>query len=381
MTTTADLRARFDVPREVCWLNAAYLTPLPNRTVEAGLAAVRRKQHPWSIRPADFHPEVDQAKRLFATLIDGSSDCVAITPASSYGIATIAANLPVGPGRKVVVPALEHTSAHHAWVRAARQGGGRVEVVARAPGQAWGAAIAAAIDRTTEIVSVPPNHWSDGARFDLGRIAQACRDNGAKLVIDGTQAIGAMPFSVRAYDPDFVVCSAYKWLLGPYTLAFFYAAPRWHGIEPLELHPFSRVGARGAEGRLEPLEELVPDAARFDMGERSNFVLLPMAIASLESLLEIGVSEIRDHCDAISRRIAEGAARFGYQATPDRVPHMMGLRHPRRLDLVDGRRLQASGIHISVRGDALRISPHVYNDDDDADRLIASLGDLLAQAA
>jgi selenocysteine lyase/cysteine desulfurase len=215
----------------------------------------------------------------------------------------------------------------------------------------------------------------------LAAIAQKARSVGALFVIDGTQSIGAWEFDVAALDPDFVICSCYKWLLGPYTLAFLYAAPRWHGMEPLELSPFNRAGVREAEGVLEPLEELIPDAARFDMGERSNFITLPMMIASLETLLEITVPTIQANSDAVNQAIMEGAARLGYQATTDRAPHLMGLRSPGGVSLAQKKILAARKVFLSVRGDAYRISPHIYNDQEDVDRLLEGLAAIKAQAA
>ena len=378
MTQHRDL---FDIPRDLCWLNAAYLGPLPNRTTTIGLESVRRKSHPWTITPVDFHTEVDRVKDLYARLIGARSQEIAIMPSTSYGIATIAANIPIPTGKTVVVPAQEHTSAYHAWVRSARKQGAHVRVAARGDNQSWGDAILSAIDTDTAIVSVPACHWSDGRVFDLAAIAEKTRKVGALLVIDGTQSIGAWEFDVTAFDPDFVICSCYKWLLGPYTLAFLYAAPRWHGMEPLELSPFNRVGVREAEGDLEPIEELIPDAARFDMGERSNFITLPMMIASLELLLEVGVAQIQANSDRLNQAIVDGARRLGYQAPADRAPHLMGLRKAGGVSLAMNVTLKTHGVHVSVRGDAYRISPHLYNDQGDVDQLLTGLAALKAQAA
>ncbi len=374
-------RELFDIPRDLCWLNAAYLGPLPNRTTEIGLAAVRRKANPWSITPVDFHTDVDRVKALYAQLIGAKPQEIAITPSTSYGIATIAANITLPAGKTVVVPAQEHTSAYHAWVRSARKSGANVRITARGANQSWGEAIIGAIDVDTAVVSVPACHWSDGRRFDLPAIAEKARSVGALLVIDGTQSIGAWEFDVKTIDPDFVICSCYKWLLGPYTLAFLYAAPRWHGMEPLELSPFNRVGVREAEGNLEPLEELIPDAARFDMGERSNFITLPMMVASLETLLSIGVPAIQANSDRINQAIADGAARLGFHAPADRAPHLMGLRNPAAVGHAQNQILKQRKIYVSVRGDAYRISPHIYNDQGDVDLLLHGLAALKAQAA
>jgi selenocysteine lyase/cysteine desulfurase len=184
-----------------------------------------------------------------------------------------------------------------------------------------------------------------------------------------------MPFDVGAVQPDFLVCSAYKWLLCPYTLAFLYAAPHRQNGHPIEEHGANRAGAEHAEGRTAYTVEFQAGARRYDMGERSNFINLPMAVAALTQIRDWGVANIAQTLAQIVDAAAETGASLGLHAPPGphRAPHMLGLRPADGFAPALARTLAAEGIHVSVRGGALRLSPHLYNMTADAERLFAAL--------
>jgi selenocysteine lyase/cysteine desulfurase len=368
-------RADFDIPQGMAYLNCAYLSPLSRQVAEAGRAAVLRKAHPWQIAYKDFFAEVETLRGLFAALIGARADDVALVPSTAYGIATAAANLPLQAGDNVVVPFAEHASTFHRWRAAATAGSAELREARLENHRNWADATIASIDRRTRIVSVPHVHWSDGRRFDLERIGKAARDVGAAFVVDGTQSIGALPFSVGDLQPDFVTCSAYKWLLCPYGFGFLYVAPRFQGGVPLEEHFFHRSGVAGHEGKLEHLEGYDTGARRFDTAERASFINVAMSIVALEQLTAWSVKTIQERIAPVTERILAGAAKVGYRAAaPDqRGIHLFGLRRDGGLPERLGDALRAANVHVSLRGDAIRVSPHVFNDDSDAERLVAAL--------
>ena len=119
------------------------------------------------------------------------------------------------------------------FIRGARRlrlAAGLINTVARPGDGDWTAAVLAAMGKRTEILALPATHWADGGHLDLETIGAAARKIGAKLVLDLTQSLGAMPFDVATVQPDFMVAAGYKWLMGPYTLSYLYVAqraPRW----------------------------------------------------------------------------------------------------------------------------------------------------------
>lgn len=372
----------FDIPEDVTYFNAAALSPIPRSVREAGERGVARKSSPWDLTRASFYDIVEEARTEAAGLIDARPEDIAIVGSTSYGIATAARNVVPGEGRVVLTLEDEHPSPVYAWIRLAQEGRALHEEIARPADHDWTAAILARLRDHARppvgLVSLTAVHWNDGAVIDLAAVRVAADAVGAAVVVDGTQSIGVRPFSVREVRPDFLVFATYKWLLGPYGLAFLYADPERQGGVPLEEHTFSRRGADTLSNRYERELAFMDGARRYDMGERSNFVTLPMAVAGIRLVRGFGATAIAAHLAPLTARIAQGAAALGFTAVPDdrRAAHLIGLRRP---DFDTGAAVAALAerrIFISARNGALRIAPHVYNDAADVERLLAALAEV-----
>ncbi len=374
-------RHLFDLPRNVAYFNAAYMTPLLRASLEAGAAGLARKARPWTIRPADFFTEPERARELAARLLGVDGEGVAIVPAASYGIAVAAANLRVGPGRRVLVLADQFPSNLYPWRRLVAEQGGEVVAVEAGPDGALGPAVLESLDERVAVVALPHCRWTDGRIVDLASVGARCRTLGAALVLDLTQSAGALPLDLAAVAPDFAVTATYKWLLGPYGLGFLWVAPhRRHG-RPIEEGWITRAGAEDFARLVDYTDAYAPGARRFDVGERSSFALLPVAITALEQLLAWGVERIAASLAGINRGLAARLGELGLGALEEGVrgPHFLGLRLPADApaDLVE--RLAAAGVFVSRRGAHLRITPHLYTDAQDCDRLVAALARALGR--
>ena len=351
---------------------------------EVGKAALARKVHPWTILRPDFHDDVERARARFAGLIGATADDVAIVSSTSYGMAVAGANLPLDRGERILVLADQHASNVLQWQPASR----------------WRA--------EASFVSVPRPADGDWTSAVLQRLDAEDRDRGpAQRPLDRRRAArprrhrpalpgagrgarrrrhpvgGAMPLDVREVQPDFLVVSAYKWLLCPYTLGFFYAAPHRQDGRPIEEHGQSRLGAETAEGKTDYTFEFAPGARRYDMGERCNFINLPMAVAAMDQLLAWGVPTIAATLAELTAQVAAEAEARGFLLPPTahRAPHILGLRADRGFPLDTAKRLAAEGVHVSLRGGALRVSPHLYNDAADVDRLFEALDRITGRRA
>jgi len=372
-------RSQFDIPSDVAYLNCAYMSPLMNSVVRAGEEAVRSKSQPWGTTSQDFFTQSEHARTLFGELIGSSADGVAIVPSASYGIATAANNLPLDAGQEILVLEEQFPSNIYSWQRLATEKQGSVRTVS-APaktshGTNWTPAILDAISQRTGIVALPQCHWTDGALIDLHAVSRKAKEVGAALVLDLSQSLGAMPFNVQDIDPDFMVAPTYKWLMGPYALGFLYAAPRWREGKPLEEGWIVRKGSENFAGLVDYQHEYQPGARRFDMGERANFQLMPMAGRALEQLLEWGIENIADTLRAKTTVIADRAAKMGLKTSNAdlRAPHFVGVRFPGDMPQELLQRLVDRQVHVSIRGSSMRITPHLYNTDDDIDRLFTAL--------
>jgi selenocysteine lyase/cysteine desulfurase len=373
-------RAAFSLPPDLHYLNCAYMGPLPRVSQQEGIAAVARKGNPSTIAAADFFTEADEARRLFAQLVHADAARVAIIPAASYGFATVARNTPLAAGQNVVVVGEDFPSNMYTWRKATMRSRSELRVVAPPAadrrGAAWNSRVLEAIDRNTAVVAIPHVHWTDGTRFDLIAIGTAARNAGAALVVDGTQSVGAMPFDVGAIQPDALICAGYKWLLGPYSISIAYFGSRYDRGEPVEENWIAREGSEDFQRLIDYQDEYAPGAIRYDGGERSNFILLPMFIAALKLLLEFTPERIQQYCERLIAEPVERARELGFTLEDGhwRGAHLFGLRVPERLDLKGlHQALLARNVSASLRGSALRVSPNVYNSPDDMAALVQVL--------
>ena len=380
----ASQRALFDIPHDVCYLNAASYSPLPLATLEAGRQAVARKGRPWLIDNDFAAEQYQRARTAAARLIDAEPADVALIPAVSYGVATAAKIVPVPSGARVIVLEDDHSSPVLEWLSRSRAGGFTVETVHSPTDHDWTGAVLAAVERPgaapLAVVSISSVHWRDGGIIDLSVVAPATRSRGAVLLIDATQAAGVIGLDVRALDPDFVVFPTYKWLLGPYGRAFLYVAKRHQSGIPLEQTSYGRRAVRAEQDSYFTDTGYVGDARRFDMGERDHFISMEMASIGMELVAKWSASEVAARLAALTARLAHGLCGEGL-SVPEarfRAPHIisLGFRNGMPKEVVG--RLAAERIYVAPRLGRLRISPHVYNDEADVDRFLEALHRLLA---
>jgi selenocysteine lyase/cysteine desulfurase len=370
------VRDLFEIPEGITYLNCASMAPQLRCVTEVGLRAVRTKTSPWNLSAAEWLSGCEELRVLAARVMGTDSDGVALVPAASYGIATAAANLPLARGQTIVILHQQFPSNVYAWYELAKKNGGRVVVAQREPGVDWTEALMRAIDDDTAIVAVPQCHWTDGSKVDLEHVGQRARDVGAGLVIDASQSLGASPLNLERVQPDFLTAVGYKWLLGPYGLGYLYVAPKWResGV-PLEQSWIARAGSDDFSRLVDHTDAYGPGARRFDMGESPQFVLAPMAIAALQQVLAWGVERIQRTLSLLTEKVAQFAADIDYAVLPpeQRSAHMIGIRHARGIPVGLPQLLHDANVFVSVRGDSIRIAPHLYNDAGDIERLFAVL--------
>ena len=370
-------RALFDIPREVCYLNAAGWSPLPLSVQEAGRRGVARKGRPWLIDQAFATQQHERARGAAARLIHADPSDIALISSIAYGVATAAKGLAVPAGSRVLVLKDDHSSPVLEWMTRAGDEGFTVEVVQRPEDGDWTAAVVAAIARRgaapIALASISSVHWSDGGLVDLDRVGAALRAQGAALLVDATHGAGVLAMDVRTLDPDFLIFPTYKWLLGPYGRAFLYVAKRHQEKTPLEQTSYGRRSVRAEQPTYFADTRYVADARRFDMGERDHFISLEMASIGMEMMAAWGSAAIVERLAMLTARLADGLRQTDVVVPETRVraPHVLCLGFPGGLPSGLVERLATENIHVAPRLGRMRISPHVYNDESDVDRFIA----------
>jgi selenocysteine lyase/cysteine desulfurase len=294
-------------------------------------------------------------------------------------VATAAKVLTVPAGTRVLVLADDHSSPVLEWMARAGAQGFAIETVQRPGNGDWTEAVLEAITRPgaapVALASISSVHWSDGGVIDLGRVAGALRAQGAALLVDATHSVGVARLDVRTLDPDFVAFPTYKWLVGPYGRAFLYVAKRHQGGVPLEQTSYGRRAVNAEHTTYLADTGYVASARRFDMGERDYFVSLEMASIGMEMMADWGTDAIGARLAVLTARIAEGLGDTDV-AIPEarvRAPHLLSLSFPEGPANPLVERLAAQGVYVAARLGRMRVSPHVYNDESDADRFVAGL--------
>lgn len=377
MIAAGSQRGLFDVPDDVAYLNTANMSPLLHAVREAGERALARRAAPWRVTSEDWFTDVERLRAALAALIGTDPDGVALIPATSYGLAVAAGNLGARPGEQVVVLADEYPSNYYTWKRFCERTGAELVVVEREAGQTWTDAALARIGDRVRVVAVPNVHWTNGGLLDLASVAAAARDTGAALVVDASQSLGAMPLDLSQIQPDFLVAVGYKWLLGPLGVGCLYVSERHRDGEPLEENWINRAGSEDFTALVDYVDTYRPGARRFDVGERTNFGLVPMAIAGVEQLVGWTVAEVAESLSRVTAEIARRAGALGLSVAPSeqRGPHMLGIELPRDRASRLGGHLLERGVVASIRGDSLRIAPHLHTTESDVDRLLEALAE------
>ncbi|HEY1778604.1 MAG TPA: aminotransferase class V-fold PLP-dependent enzyme [Solirubrobacteraceae bacterium] len=369
-------RHLFEIPDDVAYFNTANMSPMLRSVREAGTAAIELRAAPWLIGSADWFGDVERLRTAYAAILGlGSSEGVALIPATSYGLAVAARNLNAAPGEQVVVLAEDYPSSYYTWSRFCRRTEAELVVARRETGASWAEAVLASVGDRTRVVAVPNVQWTDGSLVELGPVVAAARRVGAAVVVDASQSLGAMPLDVEGLRPDFVVSVGYKWLLGPFGVGCLYVDELYRDGEPLEENWINRAGSDDFTALADYTEEYRSGARRFDVGQRPNFGLVPMAIAAAEQLLEWTVSGVSTSLRTVTDRIAQHATDLDL-AVPgphERGPHMLGISLPREAASAAALRLADGGVVASVRGSSLRIAPHLHTTADDIERLAAVL--------
>lgn len=298
--------------------------------------------------PGAVDSVVDAARASYARLIGAGPDRVAVGTHTSQFVGTIAASLP--PGSEVLLAEGEFTSV--AFPLMSRQAHGvRVREVPLG-------SLPDEVGPGTALVAVAAVQSATGEIAPIEDLITACADHGARLMLDTSQAAGWL--STPLDRVDYVVCSTYKWLLGPRGAAFLSGTD-----EALaELSPLAPGWFAGAE----PWNSLYGGPLRLAEGTR-RLDLAPVWPAwiglapSLDLLNEVGVATVHAHDAALGDRFRAAVGLEGTGSAIVSVPVPEGTAE----------RLAEAGISAATRDGRLRVGFHLYNTEEDVDHLVKAL--------
>ena len=378
---SADFRAlrdrEFPSVARAPWLNAASMTPLPERSRRAIDEFNRHRSDIGSLRGRHFEPVLARCRQAAARLIGADEDEIALLPNTSFGINLAAQSLPLEAGRRVVLSDREFPANVYPWLAMERLRGTRVDVLPTdARGKPDEARMLEEVARgDVGILAVSAVQFTDGWVADLEALGRACRAQGTWLVVDAIQALGQLPTDVRACGVDVLAAGGHKWLCGPFGTGFTYV--RRSVIDRMEPHLIgwtSMTASADLERVLDYEYAFIEGARRFEVATQPWQDYAGFA-ESLELVLEADPARIRQHVLDLIDPLAAWLGARGVEVTSDmRRERRSGIFSFRPVDPAGAyRALSRAGVGCVVREGAVRLAPHLYNQPEDVDTVMRVL--------
>ncbi|MCH7507392.1 MAG: aminotransferase class V-fold PLP-dependent enzyme [Proteobacteria bacterium] len=374
-TGRAWIREQFPILDQGLYLNHAAIAPWPRCTADEVQTFARENALRGPDGYRDWIVREKELRRMLARLTGArSKDDIALLKNTTEGISLVAWGLDWQAGDNIVLPRGEFPSNRLPWLAQSVHGVEIHEVDIRTAENAENALLKA-MNSHTRLLSVSAVQWNDGFRLDLEILGKACRSKGVLFFVDAIQQLGALSVNVEACHVDFLAADAHKWLLGPEGIAVFYcrasARPRlrllqqgWHMFE----NPWN---FRRREW------EPCTSAKRFEAGS-PNSVGQAALHASLNLLLKIGMEQVSGRILQNTEFLINALSLIpGLQITsrtePERRSGIVSFTHESILARTLNTRLAESGVTCAVRGNAIRLSPHFYQDQTDLSKFIQIL--------
>lgn len=371
-------RREFSLPESGAYLNHAAVSPLPLRVVaavERALGeAVPGADALWSQRRA----ECDRVRAQAATLLGARlAREVAFVPNTSTGLSFLAEGLSWRPGDNVVSAASEFPSNVYPWLGLADRG---VELrrTVEVDGRIALESLARSIDARTRVVALSWVQYATGFRIDLGAVAELCRARDALLVVDAIQGLGALQLSVAEARIDACVAGSHKWLMGGEGVGVLYVSQR--ALE--RLRPVVR-GWLSVEEPFGPVADpprYLEGAERFECGTANVSGIYGLG-AAIDWLLEVGPARVEQRVLELAGRIEAGLAQLGFESCYERTARsasgIVAAAHPSAPARPLCKQLAARGFQVAERRGLLRLSPHFYNSEEEIDRCLENVAELV----
>lgn len=382
MQNLAEYRAEFPITEKRTYLISASLGPLSRRS----RALAEEHLELWGrLGPEELWfdhgmPRLEECRAKFAELIGAEADEIAVVPSVSSGLSSIATCLELGDRSKIVLTDMDFPTNHYVW-RAQERRGAELDVVTSPDKiRIESEDVVDRIDERTALVNINRVLFESSWIMDMDPIVQAARGAGAYTLIDDFHGSGIVPINVHEMGVDFLLTGALKWLCGGQGIAFLYVRREliqdldplvvgWFGTK--EFFEFDRTSLR-----------LRDDARRFETGTPT----LPQAWTAsggLGIILEVGVERIRARNQELTRRIIERVDESDMDLLSPREDERRGglvrVRVPGGTDMAKKalHDLFANDVVLDQRGDALRISPHFFNTEEEIDHCFEQLRKVL----
>lgn len=366
-------RDEFPVTEHWAYLDHAAVTPLPRRSGDVLRAWALEQERNGAVNWLDWERKLENIRRDAARLIHASPDEIAFITSTTQGIGLVAEGFPWRPGDNVVTVDEEYPSNIYPWLNLASRGVSTRFVSGR-DGRIWLEDLAAAMNDRTRLLTISHVEWASGFRNDLDAIAELCHARGVALFVDAIQGLGPLTIDVDRTPIDFLAADGHKWLLGPEGAGVLFVRKAWiERLRPILVGWHSVTASYNVPGIHFNLK---PNAQRWE-GGTFNMPGIQAFGASLGLILEIGPSLVSERALDRAAAVRELARRAGWTIVgsqrPEDLSGIVALEKPGIDPDAFVRDLRREGIAVACRRGRVRVSPHIYNDQADLERLSTAL--------
>ena len=367
----------FSIEKDIHYLNCAYMAPILKESEKLAIDAIHRQRTPQFFKPHHFFEITQKIRKQFGNLISSSSENIAIMPSTSYGFASALNNIKTN-GKTTITIGNEFPSGYFALKKWTKNNNKTLVVVEQdnlSP-QEWNNQIIDKINEDTAVVLISSIHWMNGVKLNLKEIGEKCKKVGAYFIVDGTQSVGAIPINVMELNIDALICAGYKWLFGPYSMALGFFSEKFSDGIPIEESWMNRSNAQNFSELTNYETNYMPHAARYNVGQTTNFILSPIMLNGLEQLNKWGIVNINKYCSLLYDELKELCQNMdiSFIDKQDSSQHLFSLGISKNINskkLKD--KLEKKNVFVSLRGEYLRVSLNVFNDSNDLHKLVESI--------
>ncbi len=373
-----DQKKLFNLKENDHYLNCAYKAPLLKTVEEAAIKALIRNRNPADITPLDFFKVTEEVRVLFGKIVNCLPSEVAIIPSASYGFSSVLNNISCSKGQHAIVVENDFPSDYFSIKKWCDTNNAELKTIKAIDnlgfiGEVWNNNIINSINKKTAVVILSSIHWMNGLKFDLESIGKKCKSVGAKFIVDGAQSVGVLPIDVKKFNIDALICPSYKWLFGPYSLGLAYMGNCFNDGTPIEESWLNRTNAIDFSNLSDYDPEYNPNAGRYNVGETSNFILMPMLKQSLVQVNSWLNSDLQDYSKELIKPLISYLINLGVKFENDTYfsSHLFSLKMPKEFNIeLLKENLIKNKVYLSVRGNSLRVSVHLFNTPKDIEKLM-----------
>ncbi len=364
-------RAEFPITERYIYLNNAAVGPISTRVREAIDGLSRDMQREGMLCGERLFERIEEIRRNVARFVGAEPREIAFTKNTNQGVLIASQGIRWRGGDNVVIPSFEFPTNVYPWM-ALRERGVGLKMVEPVDGRVTAEMLTAACDERTRAVTVSAVQFSTGYLIDLEWLGAFCRECGIYLHVDGIQWLGALRCDLGSLPVDFLSAGGHKWLLASPGIGIFYI--RRELLDEIDVWNPGWTGVVDSQNFLHYDFTYRDEAARFEEGTSNMHGILALG-ASIERFAEIGMEHVEERILTLTEMLASGLTERGHMVTsPREEGERSGIlcfrhrnMHPEQLIT----HLLAGGVVVSLRDGSVRLSPHLYNSEEEIERFFA----------